>query len=125
MTLPRLRLTALDCPNALELGYFYEKLTGGTLEPLGDLLPEEVTWIELDTGHGTLAFQQIDDFVSPTWPGGDKPQQLHLEFLVSDLDAGEEFVLSLGGTKAEHQPGQSFRIYLDPVGHPFCLIKQP
>ena len=65
MTLPRLRLTALDCPNALELGYFYEKLTGGTLEPLGDLLPEEVTWIELDTGHGTLAFQQIDDFVSP------------------------------------------------------------
>jgi hypothetical protein len=31
-------------------------------------------------------------------------------------------VLSLGATKADFQPGDTFRVYLDPVGHPFCLV---
>ena len=53
------------------------------------------------------------------------PQQLHLDFYVADLDAGEEHALSLGATKAEFQPGTSFRVYLDPVGHPFCLVLHP
>jgi hypothetical protein len=26
-----------------------------------------------------------------------------------------------GATKHEHQPGMSFRVFLDPAGHPFCL----
>jgi hypothetical protein len=30
-------------------------------------------------------------------------------------------VVALGATKAEHQPGTSFRVCLDPVGHPFFL----
>jgi len=29
--------------------------------------------------------------------------------------------LVLGATKHEHQPGTSFRVFLDPAGHPFCL----
>lgn len=124
MVNPRFQLTALDCPNALELAAFYQELTGGELEPLGDMKPEDVTWIELDTGSGFLAFQQIEDFVTPTWPGGDKPQQLHLDFIVPDMEEGEAFVLSIGATKAGHQPGQTFRIYLDPVGHPFCLVER-
>lgn len=124
MTLPRFHLTALDCPNPLALARFYEKLTGGTLEPLGEVEDAPGTWIELDTGNGILAFQQIDDFVVPTWPGGDTPQQLHLDFIVPNLDEGESFALSIGATKAQHQPGKSFRIYLDPVGHPFCLVER-
>jgi len=23
------------------------------------------------------------------------------------------------------QPGTNFRVYLDPEGHPFCLVKNP
>ncbi len=49
------------------------------------------------------------------------PQQLHLDVVVDDLDTAEEETLALGATKAEHQPGNSFRVFLDPAGHPFCL----
>ena len=30
-------------------------------------------------------------------------------------------VLRLGATKHDHQPGTTFRVFLDPAGHPFCL----
>jgi len=32
-------------------------------------------------------------------------------------------VLGLGATKHEAQPGMSFRVYLDPAGHQFCLCQ--
>jgi Glyoxalase-like domain len=37
------------------------------------------------------------------------------------LDAAEAAVLDLGATKPSHQPGTTFRVFLDPAGHPFCL----
>jgi hypothetical protein len=46
---------------------------------------------------------------------------MHLDVMVEDLDVAEEAVLHLGATKAEHQPGTTFRVFLDPAGHPFCL----
>lgn len=123
MTLPRLQLTALDCPDPLALAAFYSALTGLEVEPLGDFRPEDVTWIELvNDGQPTLGFQKIESYVAPTWPDGPRPQQLHLDFTVDDLDRGEQHALSLGATKVESQPGGTFRVYLDPVGHPFCLV---
>ena len=56
------------------------------------------------------------------WPSAEHPQQLHLDFDVPDLDAGEAAVLAIGARKAEFQPGTTFRVYLDPAGHPFCLV---
>jgi hypothetical protein len=121
---PRYQLVGLDCPNAVELASFYSQLTGLDVEPLGDLKPEDVEWIELDNGaHPTIAFQKVPNYVAPTWPTGAVPQQLHLDFLVPDLDEGEAHVLSIGARKHEYQPGTTFRVYLDPVGHPFCLVK--
>jgi hypothetical protein len=49
------------------------------------------------------------------------PQQFHLDFVVDDLDEAEAAVLELGATKADFQPGKTFRVFLDPVGHPFCF----
>jgi Glyoxalase-like domain len=46
---------------------------------------------------------------------------VHLDVMVRDLDDGEREALALGATKAEHQPGTTFRVFLDPAGHPFCL----
>jgi hypothetical protein len=46
---------------------------------------------------------------------------MHLDLVVDDLDAGEAAVLEKGATKAEVQPGTTFRVFLDPAGHPFCL----
>lgn len=46
---------------------------------------------------------------------------MHLDMLVDDLDAAEAAVINLGGTKHPDQPGTSYRVFLDPAGHPFCL----
>ncbi len=123
MDLPALSVTALDCPDPLALAGFYSRLTGRVVEPLGDFPPEKVDWIELvDEGRPTLGFQKIEGYLAPTWPEGPLPQQLHLDFAVDDLDAGEAHALAAGATKADFQPGTTFRVYLDPVGHPFCLV---
>ncbi len=118
-------IVALDCPEPLELASFYSRLTGLDVEPLGDLPPDKVTWIELvNEGKPTIAFQKVASFVAPGWPDGPIPQQLHLDFDVADLDEAEAHALSLGATKTTFQPGTSFRVYLDPVGHPFCLVQR-
>jgi hypothetical protein len=123
MTQIRFRVTALDCPEPLVLADFYAKLLGLEVEPLGDFAPEDVDWIELLNGdQPTIAFQKVATFVAPTWPEGPVPQQLHLDFAVGDLDDAEQLALSLGATKAEFQPGETFRVFLDPVGHPFCIV---
>jgi hypothetical protein len=123
MTEIRFRVTALDCPEPLALADFYSKLLGLDVEPLDGFAPEDVTWIELlNEGKPTIAFQQVATFVPPTWPEGPVPQQLHLDFEVDDLDGAEELALSLGAVKADFQPGETFRVFLDPVGHPFCFV---
>ncbi len=107
----------------MALANFYSKLTGLEVEPLGDVAPQDVTWIELlHDGKPTIAFQKIPAYVAPTWPEGPVPQQVHIDFAVDDLDAAEEVALSLGARKSPFQPGQTFRVYVDPVGHPFCLV---
>lgn len=128
---PRLDLIVVDCPHALELAEFYAGLLAWPLEDGSDasfatLVPPGggVTPDNLD-GRATLAFQRIDDWVVPTWPGGKHPQQFHLDFSVGDIDASEPHVVALGARVHEHQPSGNgaFRVYVDPVGHPFCLIR--
>ena len=69
-----------------------------------------------------MAFQLAPDHVPPTWPDNTIPQQFHLDVDVPDLDAAEASVLAIGArpTGEPQQPG-TFRVYLDPSGHPFCL----
>ena len=73
-------------------------------------------------GDPAADFQKVPNYVAPTWPDGPVPQQLHLDFLVPDLDEGEAHALAVGATKHDYQPGTTFRVFLDPVGHPFCLV---
>lgn len=113
-----LSLTALDCPDPAELARFYSALTGW---PVDDDSSDD--WVQLSSGGGpTLAFQRVADYRPPVWPGSEHPQQLHMDFDVPDLDAGEQAVMGIGARKAEFQPGETFRVFLDPGGHPFCLI---
>jgi hypothetical protein len=113
--------TAIDCSNARTLAQFYADLSGLSIKEGGS-----DDWVMLVAENGAgIAFQQIDDYVAPTWPGGEHPQQMHLDFEVDDLDEGELQVLALGATKHDLQPApEAFRVYLDPEGHPFCLINE-
>jgi predicted enzyme related to lactoylglutathione lyase len=117
MAIARNPSIVLDCPDPAELGAFYAALLGWQTEvdPSGD-------WADVRGGDGQCySFQQVDDYNPPQWPGQQVPQQMHMDVIVDDLDAAEQAVLALGATKHEHQPGTTFRVFLDPAGHPFCL----
>jgi predicted enzyme related to lactoylglutathione lyase len=115
----RFALVAIDTDDTEKLARFYASVTGWQIEPYDD-----PRWIQLASNSGaTIAFQRVEDHVPPEWPGSDHPQQLHIDFDIEDLDAGEEAVLGLGARKADYQPGTSFRVFLDPSGHPFCLVQ--
>ena len=114
----RLDVIALDCPDPGRLAGFYSELTGWKI------VRQDDHWCQLahpDGGGATLAFQLAPDHEPPQWPSAEHPQQMHLDLDVPDLDAAEEAVLALGARKHEHQPGKTFRVFLDPAGHPFCL----
>ncbi len=121
----------LDCADPVELGRFYSELLGWPIEDGSD--ESSVTLVppgggvsaENPGGRTTLSFQRIEDYVVPTWPGGAHPQQMHLDFSVGDIDAAEPRVLELGATRHPHQPTTDghFRVFLDPAGHPFCLVR--
>jgi hypothetical protein len=68
-----------------------------------------------------LAFQKIDRYRAPTWPDPEVPQQIHLDIKVDDIEAAEARALELGATRLSGG-GASFRVFADPVGHPFCLV---
>lgn len=119
MKFRRLHLVAIDCPDPQELAKFYSALTGIAVDMSPGYAPD------VDLVHDSLpalSFQGVENYVAPTWAEGHLPKQIHLDFEVDDLDEGERHVLSIGGRKADYQPGTTFRVFLDPVGHPFCLI---
>jgi len=117
----RFGLVALDTPDPVGLARFYSQLTGWAISEGHE---GDGHWVQLESGGGpTIAFQRAPGLVPPRWPGDEHPQQLHLDFDVDDLDRGEEAVLAIGARKAERQPHESFRVFLDPTGHPFCLVR--
>ena len=46
-----------------------------------------------------LAFQLAADYRAPDWPDPARPQQLHLDVMVDDLDEAEPLVLALGARR--------------------------
>lgn len=111
----RLSGTTVNAPDALALARFYAEITGG--EATGN-----ERWAFVEGPHGEIGFQQVADHRPPTWPGDGVAMQLHLEFLVDDLEATGARVLAAGATRYDHQPNADHcHVYADPAGHPFCL----
>ena len=117
MVIAKYSLVAIDCPDPVALAGFYAQLTGFRVRPYN------AKWCELwRDGVAVIGFQQIENFVAPTWPEGAAPQQIHLHFEVAELDKAEAEVIAIGARKAEYQSGKEFRVYFDLIGHPFCLV---
>lgn len=114
MAIARFPSFVIDCPDPGTLATFY----GAMLDWKVDI---SSNWAEVRAENGCISFQQVESYTPPTWPTQQAPQQMHLDVIVDDLDAAESAVIDLGATKHEHQPGTSFRVFLDPAGHPFCL----
>jgi predicted enzyme related to lactoylglutathione lyase len=115
MAIARFPSIVIDCSDAVALAAFYGAILDWEVETSDG-------WAEVRAEHDQrISFQQVEAYAPPRWPAQEVPQQMHLDVVVDDLDAAEAAVLGLGATKHLHQPGTSFRVFLDPAGHPFCL----
>ncbi|MBL7499445.1 VOC family protein [Frankia sp. CNm7] len=114
----KLQTVVLDCRDPLALAQFYGELLG---LPVTSVEPD---WVTLgDAGTSRVDFQLAPDHVPPSWPDPARPQQFHLDIEVEDLDEAERAVLALGARHlSSEQAPDSFRVYADPAGHPFCLV---
>ncbi len=116
----RIREIVLNTHDPWGLARFWAGLVGG--EPV-EWYPG---WVTLEPPpHGQrLSFQGGAS-------DGGAPDGVHFDVLVTDLAAAHERVMARGATfTAEHvspRPGTDGRavrwhVYLDPAGHPFCLV---
>ena len=125
--------TVLNCPDARALAEFYRQLFGlryraGDEDPPAD--GPDADWLVLrhPDGARALAFQQIPDYVPPTWPGGAHPQMLHLDTIVptvEELYRHRDRALALGARELldrSADPDEELFVLADPVGHPFCIF---
>ncbi|GAA3127679.1 VOC family protein [Streptosporangium carneum] len=118
MAIARMRSVVLDCADPRALADFYSAVLGWEVTSVED------DWVVVTDGRPErLCFQLAENYQPPRWPDPEKPQQFHLDLTVDDLAKAEAAVLALGAVKHEHQPSEddSFRVFLDPAGHPFCL----
>ncbi|MBO4272996.1 VOC family protein [Microbispora triticiradicis] len=116
----RMRTVVLDCPEPKALADFYAEVLGWKVA-----YEEGEEWVTLaGDDQVRVAFQRVPDYRPPQWPGSEHPQQFHLDLTVDDMAEAERRVLALGAVRHEHQPGEeeNWTVYLDPAGHPFCLI---
>lgn len=108
----------VDCPEPSALADFYQELLGMIR------VQDEDDWVVIGDAPDRpgVAFQKVPGFRPPTWPTQEAPQQMHFDVRVEDLDAGEAAAIAIGARRLEGG-GESFRVFADPVGHPFCLVQ--
>ncbi|WP_328301506.1 VOC family protein [Streptomyces sp. NBC_00435] len=120
-----MQCVVLDCPDPAALAAFYASLTGGEVNRPDRRWATDESWATLHTPAGAvLAFQRAEDHRPPRWPDPARPQQLHLDFGVTDLERAHTEVLARGATLLdESRTAEGWRVYADPAGHPFCLVR--
>lgn len=75
-------------------------------------------------GNWLVGVQRAPDHVPPDWPDGE-PQQVHVDFHVTDPATAHRRALDLGAQllqdTTDPESDHGHRVYADPAGHPFCL----
>ena len=114
----RLEKTVIDCPDPRRLAAFYAELLDMSVTE------DSADWVVIgrDLGWRELGFQRAVEWVPPRWPDPRHPQQMHLDIRVADVEEAERAVLALGARRLPGRHEQGFRVFADPVGHPFCLV---
>ena len=117
----KLQCVVLDCHYPAGLAHFYATVLGGEVDRPDPRWSVDAEWSTVHTpGGAVLAFQRVEDYRPPMWPDPAHPQQMHLDIDVEDLDAAERRVVELGAVRKAGEAG--WRVFLDPAGHPFCLV---
>lgn len=112
----------IDCPDPMKLAAFYAAVTH---RPIKDSHDKD-NWAGIAFGEFELAFQRVDGYRAPSWPDDEHPKQFHLDFEVDEIEPEQRRVVELGATLQKDfigPEGYGWRVYTDPVGHPFCLCR--
>lgn len=119
MAIVPLHSVTLDCPDPEALAGFYRSIAGG------EIVYSSPDFVFLACEPLGLGFQRADADPAPRRPDTSAPLRLHLDFAVEDaarLGELEARAVALGARRAPTQPRpESWRVLLDPAGHPFCL----
>jgi predicted enzyme related to lactoylglutathione lyase len=113
----RLAMVTLDCADAEVSAAFWSGMLGW------DVTHSERDYAMLTGPSNALGFGRVEGYVAPGWPNENGSKQFHFDLAVDDLDSAQEAAVELGATVADPQPGETWRVLLDPSGHPFCLTK--
>jgi hypothetical protein len=80
---------------------------------------DEPDWVTIRDADGRLvSFQRSPNYQPPRYPDPQASQQIHFDVMV---DEAERAVLAIGATRLAGE-GDDYRVFADPVGHPFCLV---
>ena len=112
----RIAMVTLDCAEVKPSADFWSALLGWDVAASTD----DYAMLTGPDGSPALGLGRIDDYQAPSWPDTGR-KQFHLDLAVDDLDAMAGRAVELGATLADPQPGETWRVLLDPAGHPFCL----
>ena len=116
----KIGMVTVDCGDPVAQATFWSGLTGGEVA----VATEDYSMVVWPgTGRAALGFGRVDGYVPPQWPNEGGSKQFHLDLAVDDIPAAEERALELGARLADPQPGETWRVLIDPAGHPFCLCR--
>ena len=113
----RLAMVTLDTADPAASAAFWSGMLGW------EVTYSEGDYAMLSGPSNALGFGRVEGYVAPGWPNENGSKQFHFDLAVADLDAAQEEAVSLGASVADPQPGETWRVLLDPSGHPFCLTK--
>ena len=110
-----LKMTTLDCADVRAEATFWSELLGWEVAVVQD------EYAMLTGPSSALGFGQVPGYQPPAWPDDGGTKQFHFDLACADIAATQARAVELGATLADPQPGETWRVLLDPAGHPFCL----
>ncbi|MBY4277252.1 VOC family protein [Rhodococcus fascians] len=110
-----LKMVTLDCGDPEANATFWSALLGWAV------VHAEKDYAMLQGPSSALGFGRVENYQRPEWPNAKGSKQFHFDLAVDDLDAAAKAAVQLGATVPDEQPGETWRVLLDPAGHPFCL----
>lgn len=109
-----LAMITLDAPDAASLGEFWSAVLGWPVTH------SDENYAMLAGPTHALGIGTIPDYRAPRWPDNGH-KQFHFDLAADDIDAAAATCVELGAVLAHPQPGETWRVLLDPAGHPFCI----
>jgi len=113
----RIAMVTFDCAEVAPSAEFWSAMLGYEVAASTD----DYAMLTAPGGGPALGLGRVADHQPPSWPDEGGRKQFHFDLAVDDLEAATQRAVGLGARLAEPQPGETWRVLIDPAGHPFCL----